>query len=386
MTPNGGAMTEAVRILGYTPYLFEMTLFRGNFQTHLKEWYMVLNHEKKFSTVILEIPQRAEKTKDKTGIPKENAASTLPDQAVAAYDALVGPPATLAYETILQECPRSTKVILVEEADKLLWESEFDRIFQQLLGNGQSRRNRIGLGDFQKMVKSMTDLYKATSPNFTRGSSMSARSPLLRTPTMRLASALDLFEARVKDVVPRDRLLVYREGEGWGPICAFLRLPVPTTASGESCPFPPHNSGSDIIADLDEKFYRINCITIVMVLVIATMFITLASSVRTRMKRFLVNYNNRFMKEMGPFLKPDIRNDDPEAPKPSLRKKLVEAKKVTMRFENEIRQEGGTMSTVKDVIKALFDPHDTINEKIFKKNVPDVGDPDSTPDNLQKTS
>jgi hypothetical protein len=45
-----------------------------------------------------------------------------------------------------------------------------------------------------------------------------------------LAHAIAIFDAHnqsVIDAVPADRLLVYRPGDGWEPICDFFDLPVP---------------------------------------------------------------------------------------------------------------------------------------------------------------
>jgi len=49
---------------------------------------------------------------------------------------------------------------------------------------------------------------------------------------------LRIFEnhiAEVKHVVPPERLLVYQVSEGWGPLCAFLGVPIP------NAPFPRVN-------------------------------------------------------------------------------------------------------------------------------------------------
>nr|WP_203863755.1 sulfotransferase family protein [Planobispora rosea] len=51
-------------------------------------------------------------------------------------------------------------------------------------------------------------------------------------------SAIAYFErhnAEVRAAIPADRLLVYRVGEGWEPLCAFLGVPVPDE------PFPRAN-------------------------------------------------------------------------------------------------------------------------------------------------
>lgn len=41
--------------------------------------------------------------------------------------------------------------------------------------------------------------------------------------------------AEVERTIPKDRLLVYRIGEGWDPLCAFLRVALP------AAPFPREN-------------------------------------------------------------------------------------------------------------------------------------------------
>ena len=45
--------------------------------------------------------------------------------------------------------------------------------------------------------------------------------------------------AEVRDAVPAERLLVFAVGDGWGPLCTFLEVPVPDT------PFPRLNDGDD---------------------------------------------------------------------------------------------------------------------------------------------
>lgn len=57
------------------------------------------------------------------------------------------------------------------------------------------------------------------------------------------ASCIEVFErhnARVRALVPPDRLLVYRVQEGWEPLCAFLGIDVPDE------PFPHVNSRGDV--------------------------------------------------------------------------------------------------------------------------------------------
>ena len=44
--------------------------------------------------------------------------------------------------------------------------------------------------------------------------------------------------ARVKEIIPAERLLVFKVQDGWGPLCKALEVPVP------DAPFPHSNSGS----------------------------------------------------------------------------------------------------------------------------------------------
>lgn len=59
------------------------------------------------------------------------------------------------------------------------------------------------------------------------------------------ANALKVYaahNAEVKRTIPRDRLLDFDVAQGWGPLCAFLNVPVPAT------PFPKTNTTEDFRA------------------------------------------------------------------------------------------------------------------------------------------
>ncbi|MFE9280451.1 sulfotransferase family protein [Nocardiopsis alba] len=63
------------------------------------------------------------------------------------------------------------------------------------------------------------------------------------------ATAVAAFErhtARVRAEVPADRLLVYRVGQGWEPLCAFLGVDVPDE------PFPRLNDTEAMLAKQEE--------------------------------------------------------------------------------------------------------------------------------------
>jgi hypothetical protein len=48
--------------------------------------------------------------------------------------------------------------------------------------------------------------------------------------------------ARVRETIPADRLLVYEVAQGWGPLCDFLGQPVPSE------PMPKVNSREEFAA------------------------------------------------------------------------------------------------------------------------------------------
>jgi len=57
--------------------------------------------------------------------------------------------------------------------------------------------------------------------------------------------AIQVFNAHndeVRRTIPLERLLVYESGQGWDPLCAFLRVPVPET------PYPKVNTTDDFAA------------------------------------------------------------------------------------------------------------------------------------------
>jgi hypothetical protein len=57
-----------------------------------------------------------------------------------------------------------------------------------------------------------------------------------------MIAAYERHNARVRAEAPKDRLVMWRPGDGWAPICAALELPVPAT------PFPHVNTTDEFNA------------------------------------------------------------------------------------------------------------------------------------------
>lgn len=386
MTPNGGAMTPALRALGYKPYTFENTYRSGNAMSHTKEWRAVLLGQKEFDTVVLSGTTEAKHTQkdkdvtgdNKTGGTSEEGGAAADKNALRDYDALVGPPATLAYRAILRACPRSTRVILVEEGDKLSWEQEFDQVVSPVIDQAAKRGRFVPvMADLHSMLASMTALRRSVSatrearqgtPLSSSSSSTSSSSPAssvgaMQASAMRLGAALDLFEAQVKETVPRDRLLVYRIGEGWGPLCKFLGVPVPTTttiggggedsaAAPERLPFPPHDSGAASFLNLQSRVSGADRIGFAVALAALALALVLAAAFNAPLWRVVAGYRARYNSILQPYF--EEHQGDGSV---SLREALRLSKKATMQFEEEVREAGGVVTGLSEALAALADPY-----------------------------
>lgn len=62
----------------------------------------------------------------------------------------------------------------------------------------------------------------------------------------RMVDYFNAWNQAVIAEVPPERLLVYRAGDGWEPLCAFLGVPVPPE------PYPRVNSREEMVAKTDE--------------------------------------------------------------------------------------------------------------------------------------
>ena len=60
-----------------------------------------------------------------------------------------------------------------------------------------------------------------------------------------LIAAFNAHEAAVKQEIPAERLLVHSPKDGWGPLCAFLGVPVP---EGD---YPRSNHRDEFFANMD---------------------------------------------------------------------------------------------------------------------------------------
>lgn len=273
MLPDGGALTPALKQLGYTPYSLRSSFQQGHASTHPIEWSKLL----------------------------DGTTQALPSNLLADYDSVVGPPGAMLYTTLLRQAPQYTKVVLVEEADKDRWATDYEAYMSRLQkATKRASRNKIAKA-FQNMLAKMvvgggaisdtasTSVKKSTprAKGGAAGSShshmtassgdlrralaaeaaamkgdaaqkpSSSGSPLSSTETDNDAEdaglqhpraiALQLFEESVKMAIPPSQLLVYRYGDGWEPLCSFLDKAVP------AAPFPDYDDGLRVLGNLQER-------------------------------------------------------------------------------------------------------------------------------------
>jgi hypothetical protein len=150
------------------------------------------------------------------------------DRIFAGYRATVDLPGCVFYRDLLEKYPHA-KVILTVRDPERWYESTrqtihfLDDAFPKWTVLLLSRRQRV----FERMLDRLR--HRMFDGRFEDR-----------------AFAIDAFNRhneQVRREVPADRLLVYQISQGWGPLCAFLGVPVP-----EGKPFPHLNDAAEFRA------------------------------------------------------------------------------------------------------------------------------------------
>lgn len=311
MVPNGGAVGKAMQILGYTPYRLEDTFTKGRALTHPQEWLAVLEGQKAFDASFL---RRS-----------PNAKAELPH-----YDCLVGPPATMAFESILATCPRETKVILVEEGDKTAWAKDMEIVIATV--SNYKRHSGPGVVLFN-MITIMMDFYRCSSSTSGKSRSLYRHRLLGNVPTAeRLAGSLELFEEHVKKTVPSDRLLIYRVGEGWDPLTSFLGLDSQSRireTDGSLMNFPLHDNGLDTLVTVRDALSISRSVVAAGFLILLSLLFVVASSAAKGYREELAMFYQYTRKKFEPYFNEEAQENPPSI---SFYKSMVLAKKSVLEY------------------------------------------------------
>ena len=136
-------------------------------------------------------------------------------------------PASMYVEELLALNPRAKVVLSVRDAAgwvksvrSTIWHPNFfERAWQGRMTS------------FGRRFQKMTAMYKVRL--------LGSPLPDLDRDDAALVRAFEQHTARVRELVPADRLLVHRATDGWAPLCAFLDKPVP------DCPYPRINDTAE---------------------------------------------------------------------------------------------------------------------------------------------
>jgi hypothetical protein len=138
------------------------------------------------------------------------------DVALAGHRSTVDWPMTYFWRELADRHPAAKVILTVRDPQK--WYDSADRTIHVAANAGRAP------GGLDPDVMGMVD---ATVWDGTFGGRFADRD-----------TAIKIFEEhnhRVRREIPADRLLVFEVGQGWGPLCSFLGVPVPET------PFPRLN-------------------------------------------------------------------------------------------------------------------------------------------------
>jgi hypothetical protein len=141
------------------------------------------------------------------------------DEIFSGFQATVDWPGAFFYHELTEACPDAKVLLSVRSAES--WErSMTETIWGLFYGDTMMRdlsqaRSRVDQqwADYMDMMREMWE-----------------KSGLLATDGQepgRMGEAMERHNEEVKQTVPADRLLVWSPGDGWGPLCEFLEVPVP---------------------------------------------------------------------------------------------------------------------------------------------------------------
>ena len=144
------------------------------------------------------------------------------DGIFAGYEATVDWPGAFFYPDLMEAYPEAKVLLSVRDAHA--WErSMTDTIWgifygDVLIRDLSSARSKVD-GDWARYIELMKQMWDKSGllPSEAEGAQ-----------TGHMAKAMERYNEEVINIVPPERLLVWSPGEGWGPLCEFIEVPVPS--------------------------------------------------------------------------------------------------------------------------------------------------------------
>ncbi|WP_433336683.1 sulfotransferase family protein [Spirillospora sp. CA-294931] len=153
------------------------------------------------------------------------------DEVFAGYHSTTDWPAASYWRELADHYPEAKVILTVRDPAK--W---YDSATTTIFARALAERRRLPL--HRRVIR---QLVKRRSPDFALYPRMSRATVMNRIFDGRIDDrdhVITVFERHITEVkatIPPDRLLVFDTAEGWGPLCAFLGVPVPDE------PFPQTN-------------------------------------------------------------------------------------------------------------------------------------------------
>jgi hypothetical protein len=146
------------------------------------------------------------------------------------YRASVDVPASLYYRELMEKFPEAKVILTVRDPERWYESARQTIYFAQNAFPNWARVFNPRMRDFRVMINRLwAKMFQGRFED--------------------RAFAIDVFNRHNEQVrrdVPTDRLLVYEISQGWGPLCAFLGVPVP-----EGKPFPHLNDTAEFRARIE---------------------------------------------------------------------------------------------------------------------------------------
>jgi hypothetical protein len=152
------------------------------------------------------------------------------DRLFAGYRATVDVPSCVFYRELLEKYPEAKVILTVRDPERWYDSSRQTIYFARNAFPKWATLLNPRMRVFQRMIGRLWD-------------------KMFRGRFEDRAFAIDVFNRHNEQVrrdVPADRLLVYEVSQGWGPVCAFLGVPVP-----EGKPFPHLNDAAEFRTRID---------------------------------------------------------------------------------------------------------------------------------------
>ncbi|GAA2620220.1 sulfotransferase [Actinomadura fulvescens] len=145
------------------------------------------------------------------------------DEVFAGYQAAVDWPAASYWRELAEHYPGSKVILTVR--DPARW---YASVSETIFAGALAERRRLPLR--RRLVRRLVRL---RSPDFALYPRMARATFIDRVFDGRIddqehvTAVFERHIAEVKATIPPERLLVFEAGDGWGPLCAFLGVPVP---------------------------------------------------------------------------------------------------------------------------------------------------------------